>query len=264
MLLLALVTAIAGWGLYGALARSAILDLVVTLLVLLVLHPRGLRHLTAFRLVLVVTVPCVIAILTSFSLIAPLPEDFRNRVDRFAAPFEALMGFGDVPVTNLDSLSSGRLSNWATIWKVLSDNWFLGAGYKYLSLKFNLPADNMFILTIAEIGLFGTIAFLLVLTIPLIRLIARSKRDTLLARVALAVWVGQVCHAIFVDTFTFYTSMPMVLIFVAISMRPLVQAVGFGHRRGRRSMAQQTGYNLQGSYVGGPLRNMQTGRGSLH
>jgi O-antigen ligase len=223
-----LVVAIAGWGLYGALARSAILDLVVALTVLLVLHPGGLRRLTAFRLILVVTIPLTVAVLSSFSMIAPLPQDFQDRLNRFIAPFAAILGFGDTPTTNLDSLSSGRLSNWATIWKVLSDNWLFGAGYKYLSLKFNLPADNMFILTFAEIGLFGSLAFILVLTVPLVRLLSRSRRDTMLSRIGLAIWVGQVCHAIFVDTFTFYTSMPMVLVFVALSMRPLQYAANAG------------------------------------
>jgi O-antigen ligase len=257
LILIALVVGVAGWGLYGALARSAILDLVVALALLLVLHPAGLRRLTAFRLVLIVTVPLTVAVLSSFSLIAPLPQDFHDRVNRFIAPFEAILGFGDAPTTNLDSLSSGRLSNWATIWKVLSDNWLFGAGYKYLSLKFNLPADNMFILTFAEIGLFGSIAFVLVLAVPLIRLLSRSRRDTMLSRIGLAMWVGQVCHAIFVDTFTFYTSMPMVLIFIALAMRPLQYAANTAAARYVRKVHSfQHSINVSGGASGRTARKL--------
>jgi hypothetical protein len=216
------VAILGGWGMYASLSRSAVVNSVVSLTVLAALHPDGVRKFTLARFSLIAITCTIFAAILAFSdspnLKALIPYGAYTRLDRLAHPLLVAVGLGAGP-ENLDRLSSGRISNWREISTLFTDNWLVGAGYRYLSLKEHLPADNMYIMTYAEIGVVGGIVFSLLVLIPALHFGKNSVRDRFVSRIGLSLWLGQLVHAVFADTFTFYMSMPIVLMFVGIFLK---------------------------------------------
>ncbi|HET8549919.1 MAG TPA: O-antigen ligase family protein [Bryobacteraceae bacterium] len=204
--LCASVAALTALGLVVNVSRSAMLNLLVTAAVAVMLPATSSRR---KRLaVAVCTVTVVAAALTFF---APEGTALGALRDRCVETYEGLALAADV----LDQTSSGRLSNWGLALDVWLERPLFGAGYKTMIPLYGSPGDSTFILALAETGIAGGLALMLLFGLFVRRGVAMTVANAPLGRVLLIIWAGQFAHSLNVDVITFSGSMFAVLLLSA-------------------------------------------------
>jgi hypothetical protein len=169
----------------------------------------------------IITAPVALLLLPGASLVLPESVAFTlRRLD-----FLNLSG-------DTSFYQSVRLVNWAILGGVGIDNWPIGIGYRGIAENYGsqgIFGDNAFLTVFVEFGLFTLICYVgLWLTFILagIRNVRRSTFGAVLA----AVILSELFHALTLDTFTVWYSMPFTWFFSGL----LYKSVGIAPKRARK------------------------------
>jgi O-antigen ligase len=190
-------------GLVVNISRSTLLNLLVTAAVAVLLPSAGGRWKR-----IAVAAAAVAILAGTLTFFAPEATAVAALRDRCVETYHGLSLAADV----LDQTSSGRLSNWGLALDVWLQHPLLGAGYKALITLYGSPGDGTFILALAETGMIGCLAVILLFGLFVRRGIALTLAGAPLGRVLLMIWAGQVAHALNFDVITFSGSMFAVLL----------------------------------------------------
>lgn len=221
IMLITAVTAVLIYGLYATVSRSAFVDLVVAVPALLLLAPMATRRKLQIIFGLCVALPILVA---SISALGPalLPEAVQSAMTRLLGPLNYLLGV-ETDVLDLDSLSAGRTLAWDQLSYLFDRAPLMGHGYKSLAIVYAVPADNLFISVAVETGLVGLFNLIFLIVKTVLRLASPTDLNPVTRALAISLGLGQLAHAMFVDTLTFYSSMPIVLIVIAVALTAVPQ-----------------------------------------
>lgn len=198
-----LVLAVTSYGLYATSSRSAFLSIVVSLILYYIVSRESFfeKFWKLSRLVLLV------ATLFFFVYYFDLLSFFSGTNiiwERLIAPIQLLFS-GD----SVTSVSSGRTENWGRMFDVLGWRLLIGVGYGSLAILYGI-ADNIFIKSLGETGLGGILSLVSFFMLLLIKF--WKKRTIPVFSFGLFFLISQLISSLLVDTFTFYSSIPPVIL----------------------------------------------------
>ena len=202
-------------------SRGAILNLVAAFAALAWLHG---RRLLGWRTVAVTAGAAGSALLAAGLLVAGLApnitQPFFLRLE-----FSALQFFASP-----NEVLSRRLETWRFLLSFIAErpqHFLLGIGYKtlpYVSF-FGRPlvADNMYLSLLAETGVLGLVAFLLLSLLLLLRTYRMSRSsDFVLATLGaflFAGWLGEMVQMLSSDTLTYWRVTPVYFVLLGLAVR---------------------------------------------
>jgi hypothetical protein len=160
--------------------------------------------------IVILTVPLLILVLSSVSLV--LPADVAFTLQRL----DFLNISGDSRF-----YQSVRLENWLTLLNVGSENWALGIGYRGIPKTFEnqgIFGDNSFISIFVEFGLI-TVSFYILFWVFLIKSSFRSVSTSLLGPAIMGIVLGELSHNFTLDTYKVWYSTPVTLFFLALLIK---------------------------------------------
>lgn len=202
-------------------SRSAILNLVVALVALVFISG---RKLLGWRTVAVTIGAACSALLAAGVLVAEwapsIVQPFFLRLEYSALQFFA----------SPNEVLSRRLETWRFLLSFIVErpqHFVLGIGYKTLPytdfLGRPLVADNMYLSLLAETGVLGLAAFLLLSLLLLRRTYLMSRsRDSVLATLGgflFAGWLGEMVQMLSLDTLTFWRVTPVYFVLLGLAVR---------------------------------------------
>ena len=117
-----------------------------------------------------------------------------------------------------------RFSSWDSLYNQFFENPFLGLGYKNPTRVFGVYTDNAFMSTFLEFGLFAGICYLVWWLSALGAAVRQINASRLWATAGMAVILSEIAHGTTLDTHTIWYSMPIVMAFIALSIRMGSQA----------------------------------------
>jgi O-antigen ligase len=158
-----------------------------------------------------------VAVVTIFTI--ALPQFARTYWQRANLDWNSIS-------TAPDQVLSGRLETWRTIARFVEQHpWETAAGVGYKTLPYSkfsgqtLIADNMYLSTLVETGVFGLCA-LLALNIAILRVCHRAaKRGSFFGKWMLCFWIGEVCQMFAGDILTFWRVLPVFFLVLAHAAR---------------------------------------------
>ena len=197
------------------------LGLVVFLAALLLSYSRGALGAAAIGCLALLLLDCktwgkrriVIAVAT---LVAITGAAFALVLPEFASTYIARFSFSSGAGATPERFFSGRLETWRAAAAFLAAHpWELvfGIGYKTLPYTRHLGrpliADNMYLSTLMETGLFGLLA-LLALNIAILRAGFRgARRGSFFGKWIFCFWLGEMFHMFLADVLTFWRVLPV-------------------------------------------------------
>ena len=119
----------------------------------------------------------------------------------------------------INAFTGNRLRSWGTCFDLWLEHPLAGVGYKAAVAHFGVFPDNVYMMSLLEMGAVG---FLLVLSLFLgfwiwaLRRAAAGSETALMVSVA---WAGQLAHGLTADTLTFPASMSLAIAFAALAWR---------------------------------------------
>ncbi len=189
-------------GLYASSSRSALVNVFASIAAFFLLSGESFKH--RLKILSRVLVAAIFAVLFFYAL------GQTGVIDNTDFLTERMFGGFDNK-SDINSLSAGRIDNWNWMYHVFLSNWLTGIGYSALFSAFDVPADNLYIKAFVETGFFGGASLILAALFTLVAL-GKKSRGIKVSKIALCLFIGQLTNALFVDIFTFYSSMPMVLL----------------------------------------------------
>lgn len=213
---------VVAYGLYATSSRSAVAAIALALLSCGLIGQASLKG-KVRTLLLLVSVASFAVLGLAIASSLGIAQGLDTVVHRLIEPFLVLLDSSQA-----GAISSGRLENWTSLHDRLGWQWVWGAGFGALPSLYGI-ADNVLIKTLGETGLLGA-ASLAALILFLARRLWRERSNPI-AAFGMIVLCGQVANALFVDTLTFYSSMPPVVTLVFLSYK---------YARDRRRRAQLT------------------------
>ncbi|HUW33880.1 MAG TPA: O-antigen ligase family protein [Planctomycetota bacterium] len=118
----------------------------------------------------------------------------------------------DDPRRGIGSGFTGRTAVWAEVWELFEKNPVLGVGFRCHQIASGEDANNGYLAYIAETGILGGVAGLLLIGTALVRS-WRRRRDDLVHGVLLSAAVGYLAHSVF-ERFIFNAGNPGSLLFI--------------------------------------------------
>ncbi|MBB4146203.1 O-antigen ligase family protein [Rhizobium rhizoryzae] len=220
-----IVLLIVAYCLYISSSRSAYINITSALLTLIFLSKWNKLYLMCCSMIMAVlgTISYLGYMLVG-SGTNDVTSPFQQIVARLFEPLGFLVGLGGKAV-NIESLSSGRINNWSQVFDLSVENWLTGSGYKSMYLYYGIPVDNNFLQLLAECGLVSATLFCIMVCLVMRRLLVGSSSYPI-GRMLFAVWVGQLSHMFFVETLSFYSSMPTLLCLTSIYINGLWKSEG--------------------------------------
>jgi O-antigen ligase len=177
---------------------------------------RWARHLTSPRVLLPVAALALVAVV-AFGL--ALPEFAQGYWARAGVDWNSL-------ATSPDRVLSGRLGSWRTIVQFIEEHpWqtMAGIGYKTLpySQHFGKPviADNMYLSSLVETGVFGLCALLAVDAAILVACYRAAKRGSFFGKWMFCFWTGEMFQMFAGDILTFWRVLPVYFWVLAQAVR---------------------------------------------
>jgi O-antigen ligase len=149
-----------------------------------------------------------LAAVTVVAFLLALPEVASTYLARFA--------FGSGSVATPERFFSGRLETWRAIAAFVSEHpWQVVAGIGYKTLPYTrhlgtpLIADNMYLSTLVETGVFG-LAALLALNVSVLKsTFAAAKQGSFFGRWMFCFWIGEMFQMMLGDVLTFWRVLPV-------------------------------------------------------
>lgn len=213
-------------GLYASSSRSALVNVIGSIAAFFLLPGEKLKY--RLKILSRVLVAVIFAVLFFYAL------GQTGIIDNTDFLTERMFG-GFENKSDINSLSAGRIDNWNWMYHIFLSNWLTGIGYSALFSAFDVPADNLYIKAFVETGFFGGMSLILAALCTLVAL-GKKSRGIKIAKIALCLFIGQLINAFFVDIFTFYSSMPMVLL-ICISAATI--------RKTPKNQPSQSSYRLR-------------------
>lgn len=152
-------------------------------------------------------------------LAAAFPFEARTVLVRL--DLDSLTEFGGDPAALIQRLGSGRSSVWSDSIALAQIHPGLGLGYKGLMSRYDIPGDNVFLSSFADLGVMGGLMICsFVLLVALLALLAavRPGRRDLVAAVGAPLWIGQMAHMFLLDVTSYYSSFPIILVIMALAI----------------------------------------------
>ena len=200
---------------YASLSRAPLIDLLGVLCAAIGLAVLGLYNLA-------VTGPRIAGLLVAAILTIPtldVVSPVAAQIISHRLNLDFMFAHLDNPQAIFLTLGSGRDLSWNTSLHLWSEHPIFGLGYKGLFQQLNIPGDNVFVSTPAELGVVGwaeVIGGACLITWQLFRKgFRRDRRDDILFCLP-AVWIGQLLHSQLADTTSFAASFPVFLMFTTI------------------------------------------------
>ena len=212
---------------YTSLARAPLVDLAVVMLAIIGFAAFAIYRRGRVFARLGIALGCAVAALGFVA--EAYPVEWRTAVTRL--DLEAIVAFADDPTSLLERLGSGRSNVWEESLSLAEDHIALGLGYKGLTSQYNLPGDNLFITTFADLGLPGVLILgscLAAFSAACLWTTVQAGRTDLTAAILGPVWLGQLVHTIFVDITTFYSSFPLILMIAGLAIFARPEAIRTG------------------------------------
>jgi O-antigen ligase len=121
---------------------------------------------------------------------------------------------------SVNNFSSGRLESWSSYLSECADYLLCGTGYKTATsvLPGRFP-DNALLGILVETGVPGLAGILFFLASVFWGLWNQRRAGNVYANLAIALWVGQIVHAMTADTFTLFSTMPFVYLLTAVVLQ---------------------------------------------
>jgi O-antigen ligase len=121
---------------------------------------------------------------------------------------------------SVNNFSSGRLESWSSYLSECANYLLCGTGYKTATsvLPGRFP-DNALLGILVEVGIPGLACMLFFLGSILWGLWRQHRAGNAYAKLVLALWIGQIVHAMTADTFTLFSTMPFVYLLTAIVLQ---------------------------------------------
>jgi len=194
-------------------SRGALIDILGALFTLCILKKPGRRiqkkHAVLGLLVGLAAAVGFAGLVFASNLQAPTGE-IQGSLSRFLG--------GNSP--SINTFSSGRLENWSSYLSECADYLLCGTGYKTATavLPGRFP-DNALLGIVVEVGIPGLLFMLFFLGSVFWGLWRQRRSGNAYANLVLAVWVGQIIHAMTADTFTLFSTMPFVYLLTAIILQ---------------------------------------------
>lgn len=202
-------------GLYASLSRSAAAN-VATMLILSLLfigNRRTRRSILGITVVLVGGIAFVSASeRVGLGLSSQMPTVLGTRLT--GAILALSSGYSE-----LDREAGQRPTNWRRAVSIWSESPLLGIGYKASLPLHGLVPDNNAVAALVETGILGLLALSFVLAVVLLRCVRQGRRGGGAGLAMGILWSGQIVHCAFADCFTFFGSMPMLLLLTCIWYR---------------------------------------------
>jgi O-antigen ligase len=208
-----LVGALVLYAVVASSSRGALIDILgglLTLGILMKRSPRVQRHRAGAGLLIgsaAVAFGCL-----AFAMSTQGPTDeIQGSLSRF-------LGGNSL---SINEFSSGRLDSWSSYLSQCADCLLCGTGYK-TAAKYVLPGrfpDNALLGIVVETGIPGLLCILFFLGSVFVGLWGQRRSGNAYANLVLAVWVGQIVHAMTADTFTLFSTMPFVYLLTAIVLQ---------------------------------------------
>ena len=196
---IALTVLVSGFVLYALAAsssRAALLDILGGLFTFCLLN-RGARLVHRNRAIVGMLLgSAALTVVLAWLLLASNSQ----RTGAIEGSLTRFLGGGD---TSINSFSSGRLDSWTSYLSQCGDYLVAGTGYK--TATFVLPGkfpDNAFLGITVEVGIPGLVCMLFFIGSVFCGLIGQRRAGNPYAALVLALWVGQLLHAMTADSFT--------------------------------------------------------------
>jgi hypothetical protein len=192
------------YGLYATSSRTALVTIFCATGLFLLLGPAKITSkLRSISLLVLICGFATLGIFLAYSL--GYLKGLGNVVDKLLTPFELIFN-----ASRAAEVSSGRLENWGALFDRVGWRVLYGTGFGTLPLRYGIE-DNVVIKSLGETGLAGLLALVTVVGGAVYRFWRR--RRIALAAMMLFFTLGQCVNAMFVDTTSFFSSMPVVVLF---------------------------------------------------
>ncbi|HEY7337762.1 MAG TPA: O-antigen ligase family protein [Bryobacteraceae bacterium] len=149
-----------------------------------------------------------LAAVTVVAFLLTLPE--------VASTYLARLDFGSGSVATPERFFSGRLETWRAIAAFVSEHpWQVVAGIGYKTLPYTrhlgrpLIADNMYLSTLVETGVFGLAALLALNAAVLKSSFNAAKQGSFFGRWMFCFWIGEMFQMMLGDVLTFWRVLPV-------------------------------------------------------
>lgn len=206
---------VAGYVVYVASSRAAMMHLVVASCVLVVLTPTARRFRQWLMLFCVLGVGGAVTIGGAVLIFGGQGEAklqsnaLKTNIERF------IPGFGDA-----QEFSSNRAENWPQYIAMMNDSVVSGWGYKMGVRLHEESPDNSYISVMLETGVFGFAGMMLFVCAVLFRLIGLYLTGDPYAVVMIATCLGQLANCLTSDIYTFWITMPVVFLLLGLVVQP--------------------------------------------
>lgn len=114
---------------------------------------------------------------------------------------------------------SQRFGYWSQLAEVWTNNPFLGLGYQSAQSTYGIYADNAFVGSFVEFGIFAGFFYCLFWVVLIFRGVQLISVNRTQCIVALAMILSELFHALTVTSYTLWYSMPISFIIIAITLR---------------------------------------------
>jgi O-antigen ligase len=161
----------------------------------------------AFARVLLIALASAAVAVVAFALLMP----------EFASTYAARLGLGSGAIATPERFFSGRLETWSTLGAFLSEHPLqaaVGIGYKTLPytefLGRPLVADNTYLSTFVETGVFGLAALIALNAAILVASYKSVKRGSFFGSWLFCFWTGELFQMLLGDVLTFWRVLPVI------------------------------------------------------
>ena len=207
---------VAGYVVYVASSRAAMMHLGVASMVLVVLTPttrkfrQWLMLLGVFGLASAVAVGGGATIFSGSGGSGKLENNaLKTNLERF------IPGLGDA-----NEFSSNRAENWPEYIEMMNDSIVSGWGYKMGVRLHEESPDNSYISVMLETGIVGFTCMALFVCAVLVRLVGLYLVGDPYAAVLIATCLGQLANCLTSDIYTFWITMPVVFLLLGLVLQP--------------------------------------------
>jgi O-antigen ligase len=155
---------------------------------------------------------------------------YRSGIERFGSVFQI-----HTQASELNAVSSNRLTNWQICLTLWMQDPFIGIGYKAVSAVHGTSLDNMFLSSLFETGVPGFALLTFFYGWVVKGSFGAARISARVGAALLAIWTGQIVNCVTGDTWTYFGAAPPVLL-ITVGIMSSIEA-----RRRRSTDAEMAG-----------------------
>lgn len=126
----------------------------------------------------------------------------------------SMQRFNFFETSDVSSFSSGRVGYWVSLLNDLNNYWLVGVGYKNGD-SISYAIDNSYLRVFVELGIIGLISYFGIF-LSLLACIYNNINDKHFRALALSLLTGLFISGLTADTYTFWTTTPLVFLIIGI------------------------------------------------